>query len=154
MALRLLPVLLLLAAAPLHAAATPQPASPAAPQAAPAAPASPAASVPVRVLAERLAAGDAPDLILDVRTREEYDAGHVPRARHIPHDELEAALDNLKAFQHAEVVLYCRSGRRSARAEALLREHGFTGLVQLEGSWLAWEAAQLPVEVTRSEKPE
>ena len=110
MALRLLPVLLLLAAAPLHAAATPQPAPPAAPQAAPA---SPAASVP-----------------------------------------LEAALDNLKAFQHAEVVLYCRSGRRSALAEARLREHGFTGLVQLEGSWLAWEAAQLPVEVTRSEKPE
>lgn len=104
-------------------------------------------------LAARLAADDPPALILDVRTREEYDAGHVPRARLIPHDQLAAALDNLKAFQHAEVVLYCRSGRRSGLAETLLREHGFTNLVQLEGSWLAWEAAKLPVERTQSEKP-
>ena len=117
--------------------------------------AAPAASPAIapQVLAGRIAAGDPPDLILDVRTREEYDAGHVPRARHIPHDELRAALDNLKAFQHAEVVLYCRSGRRSGLAEALLREHGFTGTVQLDGSWLAWEAARLPVRVSSSEKP-
>jgi phage shock protein E len=114
----------------------------------------PVAPIAPQALADRIAAGDAPDLILDVRTREEYDAGHVPRARHIPHDELLAALDNLKAFQHAEIVLYCRSSRRSALAEATLREHEFTDLVQLEGSWQAWEAARLPVEVTSSEKPE
>lgn len=105
-------------------------------------------------LAQRIGADDAPPLILDVRTRAEYDAGHVPRARLIPHDELAAALDNLKAFQHAEIVVYCRSGRRSALAEALLRAHDFTDVAQLDGSWNAWQDAKLPVELTSSEKPE
>ena len=142
MAIRLLLTLLLFGgAAPLSAQA-PAAAAPAVPM-----------PMPVQALAARLEAGRAPELILDVRTREEYDAGHVPRARLIPHDELAAALDNLKAFQHAEVVVYCRSGRRSTLAEELLREHGFTGVVQLEGSWQAWEAARLPVELSSSEKP-
>jgi phage shock protein E len=142
MAFRLLLTLLLLGgAAPLSAQV---------PSSGPATP----AAMPVQELAARIEAGRAPDLILDVRTRAEYDAGHVPRARLIPEEELAAALDNLKAFQHAEVVVYCRTARRSTLAEALLREHGFTGVVQLEGSWQAWEAARLPVELTRSEKPQ
>lgn len=143
MAFRLLLTLLLLGGATAPSAQAPGASATAA-----------AAGMPVHELAGRIESGRAPDLILDVRTREEYDAGYVPRARLIPEQELAAALDNLKAFQHAEVVVYCRTGRRSALAEAMLREHGFTGVVQLEGSWQAWEAAKLPIERSRSEKPQ
>jgi phage shock protein E len=141
----LLSIVLACASAPCIAgdAGTPAPAA-----------ASERAAIAPQALAERIASGAAPELILDTRTREEYDAGHVPRARLVPHDGIVAALDNLKAFQHAEIVIYCRSGRRSALAEATLREHGFTNITQLDGSWLAWEAAKLPVEKTSSERPQ
>ncbi len=82
-------------------------------------------------------------LILDVRTEEEFRAGHVPGAKLIPHDQLEARLAELGSPEW--VVVYCRSGRRSTIAEKLLNERGFE-VRQLQGSWLAWEAAGLPRE--------
>ena len=50
-----------------------------------------------------------------------------------------------------QVVLYCRSGRRTLLAEETLRKAGFTKLMHLEGDYLAWEAAQRPVERTPAE---
>jgi phage shock protein E len=102
--------------------------------------------IAAQALAQRQASGDAPALILDTRTPEEFAAGRVPGARLVPHDAVAAALDELAPYRHQEIVLYCRSGRRSRLAEAELRAHGFTRLTQLDGSWLAWEAASLPVE--------
>jgi rhodanese-related sulfurtransferase len=98
-----------------------------------------------QTLAKRQRGFDPPALILDTRTPEEYAAGHVPGARLLPHDQVETAITSLQAFRDAEIVLYCRSGRRSALAEAVLREHGFSRLSQLQGSWRAWEAQGLPV---------
>lgn len=101
------------------------------------------AAEPIRPadLAARLGTADAP-LVIDTRTPEEFGAGHVPGAVLVPHDAIETHL--LRIAADREIVLYCRSGRRSALAEAALRDHGFTNLRQLEGSWLAWEAAGLP----------
>jgi len=87
--------------------------------------------------------GDSPPLVLDVRTADEYGAGHVPGAVLIPHDQLEARIGELGSAR--EVVVYCRTGRRSALIEPLLEAHGFR-VRQLEGSWQAWQAAGLPIE--------
>jgi rhodanese-related sulfurtransferase len=88
-----------------------------------------------------------PDLlVLDVRTAEEYAAGHVPGARNIAHDLLPARLAELADARDRDVVVYCRSGRRSAIALETLRAAGFSRVAQLEGDFLAWEAAQRPVE--------
>jgi rhodanese-related sulfurtransferase len=88
-----------------------------------------------------------PDVIvLDVRTAAEFAAGHVPGARNVSHDELPARLGELAALRDQQVVLYCRSGRRTQIAEDVLRKAGFTRLLHLEGDWLAWEAAKRPVE--------
>jgi phage shock protein E len=88
-----------------------------------------------------------PDVIvLDVRTAAEFAAGHVPGARNVSHDELPARLDELAALRDKQVVLYCRSGRRTQIAEDTLRRTGFTKLLRLEGDWLAWEAEKRPVE--------
>ncbi len=98
-----------------------------------------------RDLAARLQASqsDARPQVLDVRTAEEYAAGHVPGAVLIPHGDVAVRLGELDRTR--PVVVYCRSGRRSGLAEGVLREAGFE-VSQLEGSYPAWEAAQLPRE--------
>ena len=96
-------------------------------------------------LARRIEAGDAP-LVLDVRSVREFEAGHVPGARNIPHDELPARVEELAAHRGEAIVVHCQSGRRAEVARAALRDAGFERLVDLEGHWRAWEAAGHPVE--------
>lgn len=74
-------------------------------------------------------------LLLDVRTPGEFQAGHVNGALNIPVDELERRIGELKADR--AVVVYCRSGGRSARAAGLLGKHGF-GEVSDLGPMSAW----------------
>jgi rhodanese-related sulfurtransferase len=88
-----------------------------------------------------------PDLVvLDVRTPAEFAAGHVPGARNVSHELLASRLDELSAARDKQVVLYCRSGRRTLLAEDVLRKAGFTRLAHLEGDYLAWEAEHRPIE--------
>lgn len=106
--------------------------------------ATPEGSLGVHELSRRLASGEAPALILDTRTHEEFAAGHIPGARLVPHDRIDASLATLLPHRDAEIVIYCQSGRRAGLAEAALRERGFTHLHLLEGSWQAWQQADLP----------
>lgn len=85
-----------------------------------------------------------PPLVLDVRSPAEFADGHIPGAVLIPHDQIEQQLATLESARDRDIVLYCRSGRRSLLAENVLRDHGFTRLQQLDGSWRAWDAAGLP----------
>src|SRR5688572_18773250 len=121
-------------------------------------PAAPAAAAPVSQnasplvspadLKKRLDARDPNVLVLDVRSIGEFEAGHVPGAKHIPHDALASRLPELAASRDQEIVVYCRSGRRSALAEDILRGAGFTKVKHLEGDYPGWEAAQKPAEAT------
>jgi len=97
-------------------------------------------------LAKRLEAKDPDLVILDVRTPEEFAAGHVPGARNVPHDQVTARLADLSPLRGKQVVLYCRSGRRSALAADALRQAGFSRLLHLQGDYLAWEADKRPIE--------
>ena len=96
-------------------------------------------------LAERIRAGSAP-LILDVRTREEYAAGHIPGAVNIPHDELSGRLEELGADKATEMIVHCRSGWRAVFAEDILIRAGYTNLRDLEGHMQAWQEAGYPTE--------
>ena len=64
-------------------------------------------------------------LLLDVRTPEEYAAGHIDGAKNIPYDEIEARAHELPQDKNREIVVCCRSGRRSAIAEKGLRSLGY-----------------------------
>ena len=70
------------------------------------------------------------DVLLDVRTAEEYAEGHLPGARNIPVQELATRLDELGP-RETRVAVYCHSGRRSAAAEALLRANAFERVTDL-----------------------
>lgn len=81
-------------------------------------------------------------LLVDVRTPEEYAAGHVPEARNLPLQELESRWSELGAAGD-EVHLICQSGARSARASQLLLGKGLRP-VNVRGGTSGWIAAGLP----------
>jgi rhodanese-related sulfurtransferase/DNA-binding transcriptional ArsR family regulator len=95
-------------------------------------------------LLKRAQAGTA--LVLDVRPRDEFRAGHIPGALSVPIEELEAQLAKLP--RRLEVVAYCRGPYclLAFRAVELLRAHGRKAR-RLEGGLPEWRAAGLPVEV-------
>jgi rhodanese-related sulfurtransferase len=81
-----------------------------------------------------------PIFILDVRQKEEYDAGHIDNAVLIP---LNVLLDRYNELpKDKTIVVYCGSGGRAARAVTLLGAKGFTNAVRLSGGFTAWEELQ------------
>ena len=93
-------------------------------------------------LAARLAKGNV--RLIDVRTDAEVAEGVIPGAEHIPLDQFDPTALDLSDGR--EVVLYCRSGRRSAMAGEKLALVTGEPVEHLEGGMLAWEAAQQPVD--------
>lgn len=77
-------------------------------------------------------------IVLDVRTREEFAAAHVPSAMNIPLQELQERHAELGA-KAIPIVIYCRSGVRSAAAASLLKSLGFTDLTDI-GAMSNWRA--------------
>lgn len=76
--------------------------------------------------AYNLVAGGA--LLVDVRTPQEYQAGHIPGAVNISHDQMKARLGELGPDKDRQIVLYCRSGRRTGIAKGVLADAGFTNV--------------------------
>ena len=75
-------------------------------------------------------------LMLDVRTQEEWDAGHIPGATLIPLDQIAIRFGELPVDQ--EIVIYCRSGNRSAQALSILNEEGFSDIYSMDGGINDW----------------
>jgi rhodanese-related sulfurtransferase len=94
-------------------------------------------------------------VVLDVRTPEEFEAGHVPGATNLnfrdeKFAEKVAALDKGKTY-----LVYCATGRRSTGATGKMKELGFGKLFNFTGSMAAWNKADKPVEKGPGEnKPE
>ncbi|HCM48036.1 MAG TPA: rhodanese-like domain-containing protein [Colwellia sp.] len=84
-------------------------------------------------------------IVLDVRTVEEFEQGHIPNAVNIPHKELEARLAELSGAKNTQVVIYCRSGRRAEVAKQVLVKNGFNQLDHLSGDFNEWTSNNLPI---------
>jgi len=103
--------------------------------------------------AERLAneiAAEHPPLILDVRSEEEFAAGHVPGAINVPHAAVEAEVEQLAAYRDLDVVAYCVAGKRAAIALQVLETHGFHRLWHLDGDYSGWLKQGREVEITET----
>jgi len=74
-------------------------------------------------------------IILDVRTQEEYEEGHIPNAKLLPLDQIERISDIAK--QDDTLLVYCRSGNRSAQAAQYLSQAGYENVFDFGGiiSW-------------------
>ena len=83
-------------------------------------------------------------LPLDVRKNEEWQSGHIPKARHAFLGTLEGELDQLD--RDADYATYCQSGFRASIAASLLHRAGFSQITNVPGSFGAWQAQGYPVE--------
>ena len=99
---------------------------------------------PVELL-EIIDRGSAPP-ILDVRSRAEFAAGHVPGAVNLPYDEVSAATTDVTRWAGERVVVYCGHGPRAWIASFGLRRQGIRQIVYLKGHWAGWRRAGLRQE--------
>jgi len=120
----------------------------------------PGAAIAIGLLAqtssgnERVSAQEAREIIrtdpaavvLDVRTEREYrsETGYLANAILIPVQELEKRIDELGPFKDRTIIVYCRTGVRSAKAAKLLNDHGFKAFT-MEGGIVKWNELNLPV---------
>ena len=82
--------------------------------------------------------------LLDVRTPEEFAAGHLAGAENVDFYATDFG-DQIDALDPgAQYVVYCRSGNRSGQATELMARKGFTTVADVDGGIVAWEAAGLP----------
>jgi rhodanese-related sulfurtransferase len=84
-------------------------------------------------------------LLLDVRSKAEFDSGHVIDARHVPQEEIAASAETLKKYREKVVIACCESGMRSSAAARVLKAQGFTKVVNLRGGLSAWRGENLPL---------
>ena len=70
-------------------------------------------------------------LVIDVRSRGEFNAGHLPNAVNIPLDEIEAGAPKLAKDKHQVLLLHCASGMRSSVAQRNLKDMGYTNVFNL-----------------------
>ncbi len=87
--------------------------------------------------------------ILDVRTKEEYAAGHIKGStllavQDIPKQELGEKLKEIP--KESKILVYCRSGSRSAKASRILAENGFIMVYNMQGGITEWMNAGYEVE--------
>jgi len=85
-------------------------------------------------------------VVLDVRERSEYDAGHVLNSKFIPLGKLKERMGELEKYKDRPIVVVCRSGNRSGTACFLLTKQGFAQAYNLAGGVQAWQKSQLPLE--------
>lgn len=103
------------------------------------------ATIEPKALNDRIAWADRSLVVLDVRTPEEFAAGHVPGAINIPHTELAARVAELEGARDSDIVIYCRTGKRAAEALGVLEKSGFKRLLHLEGDYTRWTGDHFPV---------
>ncbi len=93
--------------------------------------------------------------VVDVRETEEFAAGHLPGAKHVPKSYLETRIEGAVADRDAQIVLYCQSGNRSAWAARTLAEDlGYKHVASMTGGITLWKDRGYEVEVPRALGPD
>lgn len=84
-------------------------------------------------------------VVIDVRDRKEFQAGHIVGAVNVPFASLDARLDELKKYQSRPVVVACKIGQHAGAAGTQLRKAGFENVTRLTGGMAEWRNQNLPV---------
>jgi len=84
-------------------------------------------------------------ILVDCREQDEWDDGHIEQASLMPLSNFESEAEKL-TDKNAEIILQCRSGKRSLQAATYLEEQGFSNLTNLEGGILGWIEQGLPTK--------
>jgi len=99
-------------------------------------------------LRERVESGRGEIVVLDIRERDAFDAGHIPGARHVPRGQLELRIDQVLPDPTVRIVTCCEFGKISTLAADTLRTMGYVRAVALDGGMKGWRDAAYPLEPT------
>jgi len=91
-------------------------------------------------------------LVIDLRSKDLFDAGHIVDARNVPVATLESQADSLKKWRDKNVITYCDTGSNGAGAARALIKLGFTKVFNLQGGLNAWVKDNLPLTKTAGGK--
>jgi glyoxylase-like metal-dependent hydrolase (beta-lactamase superfamily II)/rhodanese-related sulfurtransferase len=97
-------------------------------------------------LLRRMTGGGGAPIVLDVRERDAYQAGHIPGALHLPRGQLELRVDDVLPDPTRRIVVCCELGKISTLAAATLQSMGFGRAVALDGGIKSWREAGYPLE--------
>src|SRR5438309_3172252 len=93
--------------------------------------------------------------VVDVRETDEFAAGHLPGAKHVPRSYLESRIEGVVPDRSTQVILYCQSGNRSAYAARTLSEElGYEHVRSMTGGITLWKDRGYEVQVPRALTPE
>ena len=92
----------------------------------------------------KMAGNDAPIIVLDVRTKGEFDSGHINDAINIDVKSASFKDEISKLDKDKTYLVYCRSGKRSKMAQNIMKELRFKKALNMLGGFIAWEKAGLP----------
>jgi len=84
--------------------------------------------------------------LIDVRTPEEYGAGHISRAENINFFSKNFSKSLAELDKEEPLIIYCKSGRRSGKSIVTFKELGFTKIYELEGGVLNWKSKDFEVK--------
>lgn len=87
-----------------------------------------------------------PFTLVDVREKDEFRAGFIPGAVHIPRGHLEMQAEQKLPDKNAEIIVYCAGGTRSAFAAKTLAEFGYTHVLSANPGFVRWKDLKYPVE--------
>ena len=93
-------------------------------------------------------------LLLDVREQDEWDAGHLPSAVHVPRGVLEMRIAGVETDKARRVLVYCAGGNRSLLAGESLAKLGYTDVASVAGGFKRWAAEGRPVDQSSALSPD
>jgi molybdopterin/thiamine biosynthesis adenylyltransferase/rhodanese-related sulfurtransferase len=88
--------------------------------------------------------------VVDVREREEWDEGHLPRAVLVPRGHLESRIERVVPDKSQRILVYCAAGNRSAFAAKTLEDMGYENVASLSGGFTDWKRNGLPYEIPQA----
>lgn len=88
------------------------------------------------------------DLIIDVRSEDEFSRGHIPGSQNIPLEILASKIHEIKT-KEGSIYLSCQSGRRAEMARQQLEHKGITNILCIEGGYNGWKQSGLPTNADK-----
>ena len=84
-------------------------------------------------------------ILVDLRPKEDYDAGHIMSALNYPHQDFENQMHELDRYKERPIILVCDMGRNSANIGEKLKKADFKNIFRLNGGMMTWTQENLPV---------
>ncbi|MFQ3231219.1 rhodanese-like domain-containing protein [Reinekea sp.] len=83
--------------------------------------------------------------VIDIRTKDEFNKGHLPNAINIPARDVQKRIGELEPFKDQPIILICKTGTTAGATGAVLAKEGFSSLFKMRGGILEWQSSSLPL---------